>query len=199
MKKSIFVSDWKEEYEEKVMDIDPVSICSCVRNLSPASPLSLIQKTKTAKKRKPEEELAPQLSDHKKRPQWVVVSDILLVGKANARVKVFKREKLKFLVPVKLSWLDEGNTRELFINALVHTGTEATIFHTDVVEQTMMPWVKRETRLRLESADGSILNRSDTVQVKNVEMCVPDARSGKKKTLDQVTKVACLEPSCPLI
>jgi len=30
-------------------------------------------------------------------------------------------------------------------------------------------------------------------------MCVPDARSGKNKTLDLVTEVACLEPGCPLI
>jgi len=32
-----------------------------------------------------------------------------------------------------------------------------------------------------------------------VEICVPDARSGKNKTLDLVTEVACLEPGCPLI
>jgi len=51
------------------MDIDPVSISSCLRNLSPSSSLCLIQKTKTAKKRKAEEELAPQLSNHEKRPQ----------------------------------------------------------------------------------------------------------------------------------
>ena len=50
VKKSISVSDWKEEYEGEVMDIDPVSISSCVQNLSPSSCLSLIQMTKTAKK-----------------------------------------------------------------------------------------------------------------------------------------------------
>jgi len=59
--------------------------------------------------------------------------------------------------------------------------------------------VKRETRLRLESTNGSILKRSGTVQVKNMEMCVPDARSGKNKTVDLVTEVACLELGCPLI
>jgi len=53
--------------------------------------------------------------------------------------------------------------------------------------------------LRLESDDCSILKRSGTVQVKNVEMCVPNARSGKNKTLDLVTEVVCLEPGCPLI
>jgi len=63
----------------------------------------------------------------------------------------------------------------------------------------MMPWMKRETRLRLEIADGSILKRSGTVQVKNVKMCGPDAGSGKNKTLDRITEVACLEPGCPLI
>jgi len=68
VKKGISVSDWKEEHEREVIDIDPVSISSCVRNLSPSSSLSLIQKTKTAKKRKAEKELASQLSDHKTRP-----------------------------------------------------------------------------------------------------------------------------------
>jgi len=52
VKKGISVRDWKEEHAGQVIDIDPVSISSCVRNLSPSSSLSLIQKTKTAKKRK---------------------------------------------------------------------------------------------------------------------------------------------------
>jgi len=139
VKKGISVSDWKEEYEGEVMNIDPVSISSCVRNLSASSSLSLIQKTKTAKKRKAEEELAPQLSDHKKRLQQVAVSDISLVRNVDAQAKVFKCEGLKFLVAVKLSWLYDGNKRELSINALVDTGAEATIFDTNFVEQMMMP------------------------------------------------------------
>ena len=57
----------RRKHEGEVMDVDPVSISSCVRNLSPSSSLSLIQKTKTAKKRKAVEELAPQLSDYEKR------------------------------------------------------------------------------------------------------------------------------------
>jgi len=107
--------------------------------------------------------LAPQLSDHEKRPQQVAVSDISLVGKAGVGAKLLKYEGLQFLVSVKLSWLYEGNKRELLINALVNTGAEATIFDTDFVEQMIMPWVKRETRLRLESTDGSILKRLGTV------------------------------------
>jgi len=145
------------------MNLDPVSISSCVRNLSPSSSLSLIQKTKTAKKRKAEEELAPQLGDHEKRPQQVAVSNIPLVRNADVWAKVLKREGLKFLVSVKLLWLYEENKRELSINALVDTGAEATIFDTDFVQQMMMPWVKRETRLRLKSANGLILKRSGTV------------------------------------
>jgi len=127
------------------------------------------------------------------------VLDISLVGKVHTWAKVSKRERLKFLVSIKLSWLYEENKCELSINALVDTGAEATIFDTDFVEQMMMPLVKRETRLRLESADGAILKRSGTVQVKNMEIYMPDARSGKNKTLDLVTEVACLEPGCPLI
>jgi len=104
------------------------------------------------------------------------VSDISLVENADAQAKVFKHEELQFLVPVKISSLYEGNIRELSINTLVDTDVEATIFDTDFVEQMMMPLVKRETRLELESADGSIIKRSVTVQVKNVEMYVADAR-----------------------
>jgi len=66
VKKGISVSECNER---EVLDIDSVSLCSCIRNLSPSSSLSLIQMTKMANQRKAEEELAPQLSDHKKRPQ----------------------------------------------------------------------------------------------------------------------------------
>jgi len=51
----------------------------------------------------------------------------------------------------------------------------------------------------LGSADGSLLKRSGSVQVKQVQLEVPDSRSGKQKILDLVTEVACLEPGCPLI
>jgi len=129
----------------------------------------------------------------------MAMSDISLVEKADVQAKVLKHEGLKFMVPVRLSWLYEANKRQISINALVDTGVEVTIFDTDFVEQMIMPWVKRETRLRLESADGSILKRSGTVQVKNVEMCVPDMRLGKNKTLDLVTEVTCMEPGCLLI
>jgi len=139
VKKSISVSDWKDEHEGEVIDIDPVSISSCVRNLSSSFSLSLIQKTKTAKKRKAEKELALQLSNHEKGPQQVAVSDISLDGKADARAKVLKHEGLKFLVLVKLSWIYEENLREISINTLVDTGTEATIFDIDFVERMMMP------------------------------------------------------------
>jgi len=106
---------------------------------------------------------------------------------------------MKFHIPVKLSSVYGGNTRVITQNALIDSGTKGTILDTDFVEQMMMPWVKKENRLRLESADGSLLKRSGTVQVKQVKLEVPDARSGKLKILDQVTEVACLEPGCPLI
>jgi len=51
----------------------------------------------------------------------------------------------------------------------------------------------------LESADGSLLKRSGTVQVKQVQLEIPNARSGKQKILDLVTEVACLKPGCLLI
>jgi len=51
----------------------------------------------------------------------------------------------------------------------------------------------------LESAGGSLLKRSGTVQVKQVQLEVPDARSGKQKILELVTEVVCLETGCPLI
>ena len=51
----------------------------------------------------------------------------------------------------------------------------------------------------MESADGSLLKRSGTVQVKQVQLEVHDARSGNHNILDLVTDVACLEPSRPII
>jgi len=53
--------------------------------------------------------------------------------------------------------------------------------------------------LRVEATDGSLLKRYGIVRVQNIQMEVPDVRSGHDKTLDLVAKVACLEPDCPLI
>jgi len=106
---------------------------------------------------------------------------------------------MKFDIPVKLSCVCGGNTRVITVNALSDTGAEVTILDTDFVEQMIMPWFKRGNRLRLESADGSLLKRSGTIQVKQVQLEVPDARSVKQKSLDLVIEVACLEPGCPLI
>jgi len=144
--------------------------------------------------------LATLISALEKRPRTVAASDISLarnpvtnfslVGKSSA--KVLKPGGMKFHIPVKLSWVYGGNTRVLTINALIDTGAEVTILDMDFVAQMMMPWVKSENRVRLESADGSLLKRSGTVQVKQVQLEVPDARLGKQKTLDLVTEVACL-------
>jgi len=56
------------------------------------------------------------------------------------------------------------------VNALIDTSAEVTILDTDFVGQMMIHWVKRENRLSLESADGSLLRRSGTVQVKQVQL-----------------------------
>jgi len=185
----------------ELMDIDSVLISSVSRNLS------LSQNTKRVQTRKAEDELATISNALEKRPRRVAASDISLarnpvsnfslVGKSSA--KVLRPGGMKFHIPVKLSWVCGGNTRVITVNALIDTGAEVTILNTDFVEKMMMPWVKRENRLRLGSAYGSLLKRSGTVQVKQVQLEVPDARLGKQKILDLVTEVACLEPGCPLI
>jgi len=131
--------------------------------------------------------LATLISALEKRPGMVAASDISLarnplsnfslVGKLSA--KVLRPGRMKFHIPVKLSWVYGGNTRVITVNALIDTGAQVTILDTDFVEQMMMPWVKRENRRRLESAVGSLLKRSGTVQVKQVQLEVPDAKSGK--------------------
>jgi len=191
----------EEGNEGEIMDIDPVLISSVSRNLS------ISPNTKRVYKRKPEDELATLIIDLEKRPRTLAashvslaqnpVSNFFLVGKSSA--KVLRPGGMKFHIPVKLSWVYDGNTRVITLNALIDTGAKVTILDTDFVKQMMMPWVKRENRLRLESANGSLLKRSGTVQVKQVQLEVPDARSGKQKMLYQVTEVACLEPECPLI
>ena len=62
-----------------------------------------------------------------------------------------------------------------------------------------IPWVKRENKLRLESANGSLLKRSGTVEVKQVQLEVPDTISEKQKILDLITEVAYLDPGGSLI
>jgi len=82
---------------------------------------------------------------------------------------------------------------------LLDNGADATIFDADFVTQMIMPWVKREKRVRLEGADGSLLKRFGIVCVQNVQMEVPDARLRHDKTFNLVAEVACPEPGCPLI
>jgi len=195
------VKEWKAEHEGELMDIDQLLISSISRNLS------ISQNTKRVQKRKAEDELATLISAFEKRPRMVAPSDISfarnsvsnfsLVGKSSA--KVLRPGGMKFRIPVKLSWVYGGNTRVITVNAHIDTAAEVTILDTDFFKQMMIPWVKRENRLRLESANGSLLKMSGTVQVKQVQLKVPDARSGKQKILDLVTEVACLEPGCPLI
>jgi len=183
------------------MDIDPVLISSISRNLS------ISQNTKRVQKRKAEDELATLISALEKRARTVAASDISLAWNsvsnfsfvAKSSAKVLRPGGMKFHIPVKLSWVYGGNIGVITVNALIDTGAKVLILDKDFVEQMMMPCVKRENRLRLESADGSLLKRSGTVQVKLVQLEVPDARSGKEKILVLVTEVACLEPGCPLI
>jgi len=80
------------------------------------------------------------------------------------------------------------------IKASFDTGAKETILDTDLVEQIMMPSVTKENRRELESAYGSLVKRSGTVQVKQVNLAVPDTSSGKPKILDLVTEIVCLEP-----
>jgi len=158
-------------------------------------------------KRKAEDKLATLISILEKRRRTVAASNFSFarnpvfnfssVGKSPA--KVLKPGGIKYHIPFKLSWLYGGIIIVITINALIDTGAEVTILDTDLLEQMMMPWVKIEKRLRLESTNGSLLKRSRTIQVKQVQLEVSDARLGNQKILDLVTEVACLEPGCPLI
>jgi len=84
-----------------------------------------------------------------------------------------------FHTPIRLSCVYGGNIKVITINVLIDTSAKVTILETDFVKQMIMPWVKRENRLRLESADGSLLKRSGTVQVKQVQLEVHNTRLGK--------------------
>jgi len=154
------------------MDIDPVLISSISRNFS------ISQNIKRVQKRKADDELATLIRALEKRTRTVAashislaripVSNFSLVGKSS--VKVLRPGGMKFHLPVMLSWVYSGNTRVITVNSLIDTGAEVTILDTDFVEQMMMPWVKSQNRLRLESADGSLLKRFGTVQIKQVQL-----------------------------
>jgi len=118
------------------------------------------------------------------------VSNFSLVVKSSA--KVLRPGGMKFHIPVKYSWVYGGNTRVLTVNALIDTGAEVTLLDTDFVELMMMFGVKSKNRLRLESADGSLFKRSGTVQVKLVQLEVPDARSAKRKSLTWLLRLRTL-------
>jgi len=92
------------------------------------------------------------------------VSNFPLDGKSSA--KVLRPAGMKFHIPVKLSWVYHGNTTMITVNVRIDTSVEVTILDADFVAQMLMPWVKRENKLRLESVNGSLLKRSGTVQVK---------------------------------
>jgi len=62
------------------------------------------------------------------------------------------------------------------IKTLLDFGAEVTILDADFVKKIMMPCVKRGNKLKLKRGDGSLLKRSGTVQVKQVQLEVPDAR-----------------------
>jgi len=183
------------------MDIDPILIYSLYRNLS------LSQNRKRVQKRKAEDELATLISALEKRTWTVAASDISLarnpvpnfsfVGKSSA--KVLTPGGMNFHIPVKLSWVYSGNTRVITINTLIDTGTEVPILDMDFVVPIMILLVKRENRLRLESAYSSLIKRSGTIQVKQVQLEISNTRSGKRKILVLLTEVACLEPGCPPI
>jgi len=94
------------------------------------------------------------------------VSNFSLVEKSS--LKELRPGGMKFHIPVKLSWVYSGNTKVITGNTLIDTGAEVTILDMDFVVQMMIPGVKRENRLRLESADGCLLKTLRTVQLKQV-------------------------------
>ena len=189
IRKGTSVQEWKSVTLEDKMEVDVEELCF--------HSISSTSNTKKAKKRKAEDELATQLSGHEKRPRSEAVKDISLAGKSVT--KALKRDGLRFLVPVDLSWNYQGQMRTISISALVDTGAEATIFDCDFVERKLLPWKRRETRLKLEGADGSPLKRSGIAQVQGMEMKVLDARTGKDRSFNLVAEIASLEPGTPLI
>jgi len=173
------------------MDIDPVLISSVSCNLF------ISQNTKRVQKRKAEDELPTLISDLEKRTRMVAASDISLArnsvsnfslaGKSSA--KLLRPGGMKFHIPVKLSCVHGRNTRVITVNTLIDTGAEVTILDTDFVGQMLRPGVKREYRLRLESADVSLLKRSGNVEVQQVKLEALNARSGKQKILHTSSQV----------
>jgi len=120
--------------------------------------------------------LPPLIGTLEKRPRKVAASDISLasnpvsnysfIGKSS--VKVFRPSGMKFHILVKISCVYGRNTRAITVNALIATGADVNILDAEFGAKMMVPRVKRENRLRLESTDDHVLKRSGTVQVKQV-------------------------------
>jgi len=123
------------------MDIDPILISSVSCNLS------LSQNTKRVQQLKAEDGLATLFRALEKVLRTVAGSDISLarnpvskfslVGKSST--KVLRPDGMKFHIPIKLSYVYDGNTRVMTLNTLIDTDAEVKILDTDFVEQMMMP------------------------------------------------------------
>ncbi|MCZ4501067.1 MAG: hypothetical protein JWQ74_3622 [Marmoricola sp.] len=80
--------------------------------------------------------MATSVTAHEKRSQTETAIDISL---ARNDVKVLRTTGLRFIVPVRLSWMHRGQLKDISISAWVDTGAKATIFDVDFVEQMLLP------------------------------------------------------------
>ena len=138
--------------------------------------------TKILGKRKATEELAtPQASN--KRPHLEAEKDKDFISFQDSWVGKSENTRVlhSFLLPIIISWNYLGQLKELSFDALVDTGADCSVFDIDFVERQLLPWTRREKPVRIRGIDGSLCKCSGKVQVKGLQIQVPDLRTGQMK------------------
>jgi len=88
-----------------------------------------------------------------------------------------------------ISWNYLGQLKELLFDALVDTGADCSVFDIDFVERQLLPWTRREKPVCIRGINGSLCKRSGKVQVKGLQIQVPDLKTGQMKKTSLQTEV----------
>ena len=135
-------------------------------------------------KRKAIEKLAaPQASD--KRPHLEAGKDKDFISFQDSWVGKSENTRVLqlFLLPITISWKYLKQLKELLFDTLVDTGVDYSVLDIDFMERQLLPWTRREKSVQIRGINGSLCKYSGKVQVKGLQIRVPNLKTGQiKKT-----------------
>ena len=164
--------------------------------------------SKTTKKRKTLGDSTPSQEARQKRLRKEAANEGEEVGKAFKDMAMAWRREIgldnsrSFIIKVAVKFLYEGKWKEITHDALIDTGAECSVYDIGYVEKELLPWKKREHRLRILGADGRRLDKSGIAQVTGLTMKVYDSKGKSLRETDLTTEIMELNDAahgCPLI